>query len=380
MRILFLARSLGVGGSERQLVELATALHRRGHDVSVAVFYSGQPLEADLDRAGVPLHDLGKRGRWDVAGFLARLARLVRSKRPDILHSYLSVPNILSALSMPLLPSTAIVWGVRASNIQGEHYDRLTRLTERSVGLLARCPDRIIVNSQSGFAYHTHLGYPATKLRVVENGVDTDRFVRDPRRGSALRASWGVSADQILIGLVGRLDPMKGHRVFFEAASSIATMRQDVRFVCVGSGSPEFAAELRHCAAGFGLAGRMVWQAALPDPVPVYSALDGLCSASTFGEGFSNVIAEALACGVPCAVTDVGDSARIVQSARHVARAGDAASLRAAMVALLEDIDQGSVDRIALRHRIVQEFSVERLVSRTESVLEDALGSRVRQR
>jgi glycosyltransferase involved in cell wall biosynthesis len=171
---------------------------------------------------------------------------------------------------------------------------------------------------------------------------------------------------------------MKGHRIFLEAASRLAAIRPDVRFVCVGSGSPAFAAELRRRADEFEFADRVIWQEALPDPVPVYSALDGLCSASIFGEGFSNVIAEAMACGVPCVVTDVGDSALIVQSPRYVARGGDVSSLHAAMIALLQDIDRGLVDRMALRDRIVKDFSVDRLVTRTESVLAEALAERAR--
>lgn len=378
MKIVFLARSLGLGGAERQLVELAKGLHHRGHDVSVAVFYSGHPLDADLERAGVPLHDLGKRGRWDVAGFAARLLGLIRAERPDILHSYLSVPNMLAAISAPLLRSTAIVWGVRASNLRVEHYDWLTRLTERTGVLLARGADRILVNSAAGFAHHVRIGYPESRMRVIYNGIDTERFVRDARRGSALRVNWGVPANSILIGLVGRLDPMKGHRIFFEAASRIAAIRSDVRFVCAGSGNPPFTAELRRHVDALELADRMIWQEALPDPVPVYSALDGLCSASIFGEGFSNVIAEAMACGVPCVVTDVGDSARIVQYPRYVARVGDVGSLHEAMIALLQDIDRGLVDRMALRDRIVKDFSVDRLITRTESALLEAREERAR--
>lgn len=376
MKIVFLARSLGLGGAERQLVELAKGLHRRGHDVSVAVFYSGHPLDADLERAGVPLHDLGKRGRWDVAGFAARLLRLLRTERPGILHSYLSVPNMLAAISAPLLPSTAIVWGVRASNLSVEHYDWLTRLTERAGVLLARSADRILVNSAAGFAHHVRLGYPESRMRVIENGIDTDRFVRDALRGTAMRANWGISTDQVLIGLVGRLDPMKGHRSFLEAASRIAATTERVRFVCVGSGKPEFAAALRRDAARLGLAERLVWQEALPDPVPVYSALDCLCSASTFGEGFPNVVAEAMACEVPCVVTDVGDSARIVRCPRYIARPGDAPSLFRAIVDLVADLDSGRLDRKALRRRILEEFSLESLVNRTESALVEALAER----
>jgi len=375
VKIMFLARSLGLGGAERQLVELASALHHRGHGVSVAVFYAGYELDADLELNGVPLHDLGKHGRWDTVGFAARLLRLIRTERPAILHSYLSVPNVLAAISAPLLRSTAIVWGVRASNVRFEHYDWLTSLTERAGVLFSRGADRIIVNSQAGFRHHVRLGYPESKMRVIENGVDTQRFRPDPRQGESLRRRWGIASDEILIGLIGRLDPMKGHRTFFEAASRIAAMGEKVRFVCVGSGKPEFAAELRRGADRLGLADRMIWQEALPDPVPLYSALDCLCSASTFGEGFPNVVAEAMACEVPCVVTDVGDSARIVQCPRYVARAGDASSLFQAIVALLGDLASGRVDRGALRRRIVDDFSLEQLVVRTESALAEVVAS-----
>lgn len=380
MKIMFLARSLGLGGAERQLIELASALHRRGHDVSVAVFYTGHPLDVDLERVGVPLHDLGKRGRWDLSGFAARMLRLIRTERPDVLHSYLTVPNILAAISAPLLQPTAIVWGVRASNLNIEHYDWLTSLTERAGVLLARRTDRIIVNSQAGFRHHVRLGHPESKMRVIENGIDTQRFRRDPRQGGALRRHWGVNSDEVLLGLVGRLDPMKGHLTFFEAASRIAAMDKKTRFVCAGGGGgggkPEFAAELRRSADEFGLTDRLIWQEALPDPVPLYSALDCLCSASIFGEGFPNVVAEAMACEVPCVVTDVGDSARIVQCPRYVARPGDASSLFQAMVALLGDLASGHVDRAALRRRIVDDFSLEQLLVRTESTLAEVLASR----
>ncbi len=102
MKILILCRSLDVGGAERQIVELAKGLRQRGHEVSVAVFYGGGPLEADLGTAGIQMHDLRKTGRWDIAGFAARLLRLLRAERPDVLHSYLTLPNLLATATRPL--------------------------------------------------------------------------------------------------------------------------------------------------------------------------------------------------------------------------------------------------------------------------------------
>ncbi len=376
MKILFLCRSLDVGGAERQIVELAKGLRQRGHEVSVAVLYGGGPLEADLEAADVPRHDLRKSGRWDIAGFAARLVRLLRAERPDVLHSYLTLPNLLAAASRPLLRRTAVVWGVRASSMNLEHYDWLFRLVERLAVFLSRRVDRIIVNSQAGFAHHLRIGYPAPAMRVVENGIDTGRFFPDRARGVELRRHWGVPGSEILIGLVGRLDPMKGHQTFLEAAASIAAHRPELRFVCVGNGDAAFLAHLRRIADRSGLGGRVVWQNAVPDPMPAYNALDVLCSASD-GEGFSNVIAEAMACGVPCVATDVGDSARIVGRPEYVAEPGNPRSLEQALITLLDDLKAQRVDRAALRQRIVESYSIERLACRTENLLSEAVAQRL---
>lgn len=376
MKILFLISSLALGGAERQLIELAKGLRQRGHRVAIAVSYAGYPLEAGLQQEGVELFDLNKRGRWDLAGYLTRLLAIVREYRPDVLHSYLTVPNLVAALFSRAYESTAVVWGVRASDMRMEHYDWLARLTERSISLLASRTDGIIINSQAGFRHHLRLGFPESKMQVIDNGIDTDRFRRDTSGGVALRTHWGVQPGQRLVGLVGRLDPMKGHSVFLEAAAKIAARNTSLRFVCAGSGRTELSARLRAQANELGLQDRIIWQEAVSNPVSIYSALDGLCSASIFGEGFSNVIAEAMSCGTPCAVTDVGDSARIVGELGYIAQPGDVVSLQKALAALLEDLKSGQVDRQALRNRIVDEFSLGKLVDRTEIALRQIIAGK----
>lgn len=376
MRILFLCRSLEVGGAERQLVELAKGLKRRGHDVSVALLYGGGPLAATLAGTGIRICDLRKTGRWDAAGFWLRLVRLVRHERPDVLHSYLTVPNLLAASLRSLLRRSAIVWGIRASRIDAQHYDWLVNWTERLAVLASKRVDRIIVNSHAGLADHLRMGYPAASMRVVENGIDTDRFIPDRTKGVELREHWGVLPNELVVGMVGRLDPMKGHGVFFKAASMIAAHMPQVRFVCIGGGNSAYAEDLRR-QANRSLGARLIWQDTVHDPVPAYNALDALCSASEFGEGFSNVIAEAMACGVPCVATDVGDSARIVGHSAYIAAPADPGSLHRALTALLDDLRAQTVHRTALRQRIIDSYSLERLTLRTEEVLSEALAQRL---
>src|SRR5215472_10913623 len=98
MKVLFLTQSSDIGGSERQLVALAKGLQKKGHVIRVGKFYSGGPLAEVLKDAGVPVIDFKKRGRWDLFSFLYRLTGVVRREKPDVLHGYLPVPNILATL------------------------------------------------------------------------------------------------------------------------------------------------------------------------------------------------------------------------------------------------------------------------------------------
>lgn len=368
--ILFLARSLDRGGAERQLVVLVKGLARQGHAVAVAVFFGGGVYEAELAEAGVRVINLGKQGRWDVLPFLNRLVRLLRKERPAVLHSYLGVPNILAAALKPLLPGTRIIWGVRASNVDLSRYDWLSRLAYSLERRLARFADCIISNSQAGKRYAVANGFSEDKIDVIPNGINTEyfRFVAEGRK--KVRSAWGLDEDEVLVGLVARLDPMKDHLGFLAAAGRIARERHDVRFVCVGDGLVVYAEELKQQAATLGLTNRLIWAGARDNMPAVYSALDIAVSSSSFGEGFSNTIAEAMACGVPCVVTDVGDSAHIVGDTGSVVAPGDHSALAAAIQHLIALPPE---ERRALgemcRTRIVSEFDMHRLVQRTEHAL-----------
>ena len=148
MKILFLIRSLNSGGAERQLVVLSKGLRERGHDVVVAIFYSGGPLEKELSEARVRIRALNKRGRWDVFAFLSRVTKVIREERPAILHGYLDDPNLITTMLKSLFPRMRVVWGVRCSNI--DNRDWLARLIFKLSCLLSRFPDAIIANPHVG--------------------------------------------------------------------------------------------------------------------------------------------------------------------------------------------------------------------------------------
>lgn len=383
-RVVFLARSLRQGGAERQLVALATGLHRRGWPVTVVCFYGGGIFQAELESAGVPLIDLRKRGRWDVVSFLWRLLRTFRDTKPVIVHGYMPVANLLSLLARAAHPRTRVIWGVRSTLIDREDRDWLSRFTFNMTRRAARFADGIIANSEAGATYHVSLGYPGPRTRIVANGIDTQRFRFDAAGRARVREAWGVPDGCVLAGLVGRVDPMKDHATFLEAAALLAGRDACWRFVCVGGGEPAYVQAMQSQAARLGLDGRLIWAGPRNDMAAVYSALD-IAVSSSWGEGFPNVIAEAMACERPCVVTDVGDSARIVGGCGAVVEARDPVALSAAIervrTALATSTAAAGLGAMA-RNRIVKTYSVESLLRNSEQVFRElcAKPKRIRRR
>lgn len=372
-KITFLIRSLNCGGAERQLVTLAREMHSKGFNVRVLVFYSDGPLKSVLQEAGVPVFLLNKKGRWDVIKFLSRLIKLIYVEKPDVLHGYLGIPNILTALLKPLFPHIRMVWGVRASNMDLNQYDWLSRLSYKIESKLSRFADLIIINSNEGLDYAVFNGFAQKRMIVIHNGIDTEIFFPDSKNGQRTRAEWGISLNEKLIGLVGRLDPMKDHPNFLKAAALLVQERDDVYFVCVGGGPADYRHKLKEFSHKLGIADRIIWAGARSDMTAVYNALDILTS-SSYGEGFPNVIGEAMACGVPCVVTDVGDSAIIVGNTGIVVPPKSPEKLYHGWKLMLHHLDtRGSSIKNEACLRIISEFSLEKLVQRTTNALENLL-------
>jgi len=363
LRVLFIERSLGRGGAQRQLVALAIGLARRGHDVTVALFYDEGPLIRDLRESGVRLQVLGKRSRWDVLGFLRSTLRLLRVEKPDIICTFLQVPNLVAATCKLLRPRLRLAWGVRASNMDLQRYDRLTRLSYQLEIIGSRLANVVISNSNTGRNSALAKGFQADKVVVIANGIDTERFQPDLLGRRRLREAWNVADAETLVGLIGRLDPMKDHRTFIRAAALVAAERPDMHFVCVGDEKPILREDLAALAASVGLGSRMIWSAGRDDMPAVFSACDVVCSSSAYGEGFSNTLAEAMACGRRCVATDVGDALDIVGSTGYVVPPGDEKALADGIAKLCREVKIDGETNAAARQRIENSFSIDTMVS-----------------
>ena len=178
--------------------------------------------------------------RWDVLRFLWRFLRTVRRFRPDVLYTVLQVSNLVALAGRFAEPNLKVVWGVSAAFLDLTPYDFVTRMSYWLEARFARFADLVISNSSAGAQDAVQRGFPKALMRVVPNGVDTDRYCPDPVARGRIRVEWGIADGDRLVGLIGRLDPQKDIPSFLKAAANIASTNDNVRFVIVGSGQPEY--------------------------------------------------------------------------------------------------------------------------------------------
>ncbi len=372
-KILFLIRSLNVGGAERQLLTLVDSLDKASFDPVIVMFYPGGTLLPEFEKRGLRVVAAGKSRRWDIFSFLSNLTKVIRAEKPDILCSYLVAANLLALIFRDFWKVPHVITSIRHSFLRKEDYDWTASVMYWVEDHLSLRADRVIVNSYVGARQAEARGIPASKIVVIPNGIDTDRFAPSSDLRGETRRRLGYTPTEFVIGMVGRLDPVKDHTTFIKASEMLVKKHPDLRFLIVGDGSLEYSDRIRSEITRAGL--NFVFQI-LPaerNPVPVYNALD-ICVSASVGEGFSNVIAEAMSCEVPCVVTDVGDSAMIVGDTGRVIPAGMPEQMADTLTRWLE---MPASDRMAMgrqsRQRVQSEFSVVKMVSATTSEF-DRLG------
>lgn len=334
-------------------------------------FYSGGALESGLDRRRVDLIALHKRSRWDLVGFLMALLRRVRAARPDAIYSFLTVPNLTSLLVGRIAaPRAALVWGIRGTPLDLSRYDWLARITTALERRTARRADLLIANSAGGAEWARAVGVPAGQIAVVANGIDTDTLTppTESERQAARRAFDYVDAD-IVIAVVARLDPMKDHTTFLKGFASAARQLPELRALIAGGGPPPIATALRAEAGRLGIDRKLRWLGGTDDVARVYHAADLLCLPSAFGEGFPNVLGEAMAAGLPCIATKVGDSAVVLGPNARLVPPRDPDALAGALLHFARDRDRGIAEGRAARERVVALFGLSAMVDATEALL-----------
>jgi glycosyltransferase involved in cell wall biosynthesis len=375
VRVLHLISSLDVGGAELSLLRLVCGMDEKRFENHVVSLIPAGAVGARIRSLGVRVDSLAmRRGRASPVAVM-RLVRLLRHERPDVLQTWLYHADLLGLIAGYMAGQGCVVWNVRSSDMDMAHYRWLSGATVRACAHLSRLPQAVVVNSEAGRHFHEGVGYRPRRWVVIRNGLDTTEFRPDPAARRALRAEIGGGAEGVLIGLVARYDPMKDHRTFLQAAGILVRGGVNAHFVLAGDGVVAQNSNLGMLVREEGLVGRVYPMGRRDDVSRLLAGLDIVALSSVFGEGFPNVVAEAMACGVPCVVTDVGDAAAIVANTGLVVPRQSPEALAAA---LLEFVAMNSEERQRLgrlaRARVEREFSLERMVSAYEDLYVSLVG------
>lgn len=373
LRLVHLITSLKVGGAQAHLVKTVSRFRPARIASTVISLVPGGKLAQELKAAGVPVLHLGMRPGRPGPLALVRLVFLLRSLRPHILQSYLYHADLLGFLAGRAAGVPAVFWNVRQSSMDFRRYRRTTGLTARLCARLSHRVDRILVNSQAGLTAHARLGYATDRMLVVPNGFELSRFRPHPPSSKEVRWELGLGPHTRLVGMLARFDPQKDHETFLHAAGLLQHRHPDAYFLLAGKGvtldNPAFA---RLLAAAPVEPSRLRLLGERPDPARLLAALDVYVSSAAFGEGFSNAIGEAMACGVPCVVTDVGDSAAIVGDTGLVAPPRRPQELAQALDTALSWPEASRLSRgAAARARIRENYDITRIVAQLESLYLD---------
>jgi len=383
MRIMHVITGLSTGGAETMLLKLLSAASGSMEHAVVSLGDEGT-IGPRIAALGVPVHCLGLKRNAPNPFRALSIQSLAQRIDPQLIQGWMYHGNLMASVAALAFRKRAqknmlqekapnvklpVIWNIRQTvyDLRNERW-----LTARFIHLGARMshrPTAIIYNSQTSAGQHEALGYRAEKRVIIPNGFDCQALRPDEAARKAVRTELGIADDTVVIGLVARYHPMKDHAGFLRAAGAVARARPQTKFVLAGTGVSSKQSELAEAVRQNGLQDHVILLDERSDIPSLNNAFDIACSASAWGEGFSNSIGEAIACGVPCVVTDVGDSAYLVGNTGLVAPPGESQALANAIVQL---IGMGRASRWQLgtkaRSRIEIEFSLPAIVRRYEDL------------
>ncbi len=378
MRILHIINDLGVGGAEMMLLRLLSASDRSRLEPAVISLRSGAvmtELVPRIEAMGIEVLTLGL-DRTAIPLALLRLTRQIRGLRPDLVQTWMYHADLIGGLAARLATPAPVVWGLHNSDLDKSRARRSTRAIARTCAILShRLPTRIVSCSEVAARIHRALGYDAEKFVVIPNGIDTTEFRPDPDCYQGMRQELSIPPETLLVGILARYHPQKDHQNFVEAAGIVGHRYPGVHFVLAGADCDGENDTLLGWIAATGIADRFHLLGKRHDMPRVSAALDVAVMASAYGEAFPLVIGEAMSAGVPCAVTDVGDSAMMVAETGRVAPPRDAPALADAISALLA-LAPGERRALgaAARERIGESFSLPAVAARYQALYEGLAG------
>ncbi|HEV2915761.1 MAG TPA: glycosyltransferase [Pyrinomonadaceae bacterium] len=375
IKVLHIINDLSIGGAEMMLYKLLSGMSAERFAPVVMSLVDRGNLRERIEALGIPVYSAGMSPEMPSPVAVWRLIRLVRQIKPDLIQGWMAHGNLVAQLVAGLASRrSAVLWNIRQTLYSFDYEKRATASAIKLCARLSKRPARILYNSRTSSAQHTAIGYSAEKTLVIPNGFDTELFAPSREARLSVRSELGVAENTFLIGLVGRFHPMKGHAHFLRAAKRLLKTYPDVQFVLSGKDVSWANISLCELVQTLGLVERVHLLGERQDMPRITAALDIASSSSSYGEGFPNVIGEAMSCAVPCVVTDVSDLPWVVGETGRVVPPRNPEALARAWADLIE---LGTEGREALgaaaRARVIQYFPLGSVVAQYEALYESVI-------
>lgn len=370
IKVMHIITTLGPAGAETMLCRIASGMDATRFENEVVSLTGILDLAESMQAIGVRVRTLGMKKSVPNPLLVLRLAQWIRESKPDVIHTWMYHANLVGALAARLAGDVPVVWGIHHSAPDPRVDKRRTVLVNRICALMSRkFPARIVCCSEASLRFHKELGYDAEKLELVPNGVDPEQFRPDPIARLSVREELGIPADALLIGMAARFHPQKDHRNFFRAAERLHKQMPEIHFLLCGLNITWQNSQLAGWVEAAGLGNCCHLLGVRRDVARLFAAMDIATTSSVCGEAFPVVVAEAMASRTPCVVTDVGDSALIVDKTGSAVAPGDPYALAEAWRKLIE---AGPAERqnlgMAARRRVQQHFALPVIVERHQAI------------
>jgi len=370
IKVMHVITTLGPAGAETMLCRIAAGMDSGRFENEIVSLRDILDQAERMRAIGVRVRTLAMKKSVPNPFLVMRLARWIRESKPDVIHTWMYHANMVGALAARLAGDVPVVWGIHHSAPDPRVDKRRTVLVNRICALMSRkFPARIVCCSEASLRFHKELGYVAEKLELIPNGVDPEQFRPDPIARLTIREELGIPTDAPLIGMAARFHPQKDHRNFVQAAERLHKQMPEVHFLLCGLDITWQNSQLAGWLAAAGLANCCHLLGVRRDVARLFAAMDIATTSSVSGEAFPVVVAEAMASRTPCVVTDVGDSALIVDKTGSAVAPGDPYALAEAWRKLME---AGPGERQSLgmsaRRRVQQHFALPVIVDRHQAI------------
>jgi len=369
-KVMHIITTLGPAGAEIMLSRMISGMDRTRFENEVVSLTGILDLAEKMRGMGAGVRTLNMKTSAPNPLLVMRLAQWIRESKPDVIHTWMYHANLVGVLAARLAGNVPVVWGIHNSALDPRINKRRTMLVNRVCAFLSRrFPARIVCCSEASLRIHGSLGYSAEKMVVIPNGFDLEKIKPDPDARASVRQELGIPLDAPLIGIAARFHPQKDHRNFVRAAARLHKQMSDIHFLLCGLDITWQNSQLAGWIETAGIRDCCHLLGVRQDMTRLFAGMDIATTASLGGEAFPLVIGEAMACGAPCVVTDVGDCALIVGETGTVVAPGDPEALAEAWRSLIE---AGPRVRhrlgIAARRRVQQHFALPVIVERYQTI------------